>query len=344
MRSNKKNQYNDEIDLTDLFLTIWKFRLKIILLTLIPAVAMFLYLINQSEPKANFLASTEIKPISTFDEFEYENYNSYVKNTNESRYFSISPLRENLGKITSKNAFVLKDVDFYTNIDNSSFDVIDKSYLLKLFIDKLNEQSIFIRAIKKFNLLDVENYKDFETFNDAVMKLASSIKLVNTVDNETNSTILNIEFNTENKDKWEKILKYIEINTNKEIQKYLKETFNRLVLNQKRLKQYKIEDINILIQNSNSENNIYVSHLKMLKKDVEENRNIQRLQYEFNSTPIIKLNNFYAARIMVKSTEYKRNTKTKKNQIVTAVLLSALIGAIIGIFYALIANSIQKRT
>tara|TARA_Y100000996_G_C22510617_1_gene638214 strand:- start:372 stop:1406 length:1035 start_codon:yes stop_codon:yes gene_type:complete len=343
MQSKKKNQHNDEIDLTELFLIIWKYKVKIILLTIIPAIAMFVYLINKSEPKTNFLASTEVKPISIFDEFEYENYNSYIENTNESIFISISPLRENLEKITNENALILKNVDLYANIDNSSFELIDKSYLLELFVDKLNEQSIFINAIKKFNLLNVENYEDFEAFEDAVMKLASSIKLINTMDNETNSTILNIEFNTENKEKWEKILQYIEESTNKEIQIYLQETFNRLVLNQKRLKQYKIEDINILIQNSDEDSNVYIDHLKILKKDIENNKNIQRLEYEFNSTPIAKPNNFYAARIMVKSTEYKRNNKAKGNQMITAILLSALIGAIIGIFYAMISNSIRNR-
>ena len=37
--------------------------------------------------------------------------------------------------------------------DNSSFKYIDKTYLRDLFIDRLDENSIFIDGIKKFNLI-----------------------------------------------------------------------------------------------------------------------------------------------------------------------------------------------
>ena len=42
---------------------------------------MIVYLAIQNPTKIVYEARAEIKPISTFDEFEYEIYNSYLKNT-----------------------------------------------------------------------------------------------------------------------------------------------------------------------------------------------------------------------------------------------------------------------
>ena len=344
MYLKKKNQHNNEIDLIDVFLTVWKYKWKISLFIIFPMVGMFLYIISQPSSKLTYVATTEIKPISIFEEFEYENYNSYLQNTNyENTFFLFNPLKENVEKLTNKKAFIFKDIDFYNNTDNSSFKKIDKEYLLNLFVDKLNENLIFVNAIKKFELVKRENYENNQSFENALTKLSSSIK-INSEKNEDGKLLsLNIEFTTEDKEVWEKILLFIEDSTNQAVQNYLYETFNRLILNQKRLRKYKIEDIDILISNAQNKNKeMYISHLETLKDDISQNRNIDRLQDEFTSTPIVRAEKFYAARLLVKSTSYKNST-SKKYRMLPMLIVVGIIGAIIGIFYALMLNSVRSR-
>ncbi len=349
MSLKKKNLYHNELDLIDIFLIISNYKWRIFISITLAVIAMLVFITNQPSIRLSYVATTEIKPISTFEEFEYESYNSYLKNTDyENIFYSFNPFKEDMEKI-EKKTFVFKDVDFYNSIDNSSFKKIDKAFLLDLFIDKLNENSTFINAIKKFNLIKREDYQSNQAFENAIMKLSSSIKL-NSELNE-NSKIkedgnlfnFNIEFMTQDKELWEKILMYIEYSTNKEIQEYLNDTFNRLISHQKRLKKYKIEDIDILISNTEAATtSSYISHLQTLKNDISQNKNIERLQDEFSSTPIVNSKDFYAARLMVKSTSYK-NSSAKKYQKIPMLILAGLIGAIIGIFYVLMLNSMKNR-
>ena len=94
--SIKKTKLSNEIDLTEIFITIWNYKLKIFLFITFAIFMMFLFIINQPENKISYLAQTDIKPISTFDEFEYESYNDYLKNTNnEDIFYSLKPFKEN---------------------------------------------------------------------------------------------------------------------------------------------------------------------------------------------------------------------------------------------------------
>ncbi len=340
--SSKKNQYNDEIDMAELFIIMWKKKWNIITIMFLAFTSMLIFLTSQPEVKKSYKASTEIRPISTFDAFKYESYNSYIKNTTLGNVtYSTSQYDENLEKTTNRNAFIFKDIDLYANVDNSSFKRIDKEYLINLFIDKLNDNSIFIDAIKKFKLIKRENFDDSSAYENAVMKLSSSIRLIVPDEDNKRGTLVMLEFYTSDKETWEEILKYLEVNTNLEIKEYLNETFNKLVLNQQKIKKYKIEDIEILKSNV-LDNKKYVADLNRLQKNLMENRNIERLQTAFESTPIITKKEFYAAKMMVQSTKYQ-NISGKSFSSGPMLTLALLIGGIIGIFYALIANAIQNR-
>ena len=138
MVSNKNIQDNDEIDFLEIILTTWNNKLKIFLITCLAVVLMLIYQLI-TEPK--YKASTEIRPITVFDQVIYENYNNYFK------------------EVTYK-----KDIE-----------EINKSFLLKLFIDKLNEYLLLISGIKKFELIKKSDYEDQKKYEDAVSKLASLI-------------------------------------------------------------------------------------------------------------------------------------------------------------------------
>ena len=347
--SLKKKNYNNEIDLIDFFLIISNYKWRVLISIALAVISMLIFITNQPSIRLSYFATTEIKPISTFEEFEYESYNSYLKSTDyDNVFYSFNPFKEDMEKIDQKH-FVFKDIDFYKGIDNSSFNKIDKAFLFDLFIDKLNENSTFINAVKKFNLIKREDYQSNEAYENAIMKLSSSIQLNSELNKNSklkegdNLFNFNIEFKTQDKELWEKILKYIEYSANKEIQEYLNETFNRLISDQKRLKKYKIEDIDILMSNTEAATtSSYISNLQTLRNDISKNKNIERLQDEFSSTPIVRSKDFYAARLMVKSTSYK-SSSNKKYRKIPMLILAGLIGAIIGIFYVLMLNSIKNR-
>ena len=56
----------------------------------------------------------------------------------------------------------------------SSFPIIDRSFLIDLFLDKLKQTSVHIKSIKEFELIKKENYltpEDAKLINDFINKL-----------------------------------------------------------------------------------------------------------------------------------------------------------------------------
>ena len=402
MSSKKNIKYDDEINLVEIFLTIWNHKLKIFLITAVAVILMFGFQTIQKRPTIIlFQANTEIKSISTFDEFEYETYNYYLE--------KIRSKKITASKAYTQGPVVQKSLNLKT---------INKDYLFKLFIDKINDNQLSTEAIKKFSLIEPSDYNSSFEYENAVMKLASSIKVLNYKNHgkKIKSNELpywNLEFNTDNKNKWENALKFIESKANKQIQKYLYETFNTLILNLEKLKKYEIEDIEVEISEAfrnyeatisnrlvflkeqaqiaralslpknihenriistagvtkeDNFSNYYMRGYEMIEKEIdliqnrtdkkpfienlidlekEKNRllkdkDIDRIQTLFENTPIAKSDNFFAAKIENKSTQYKQlNFKTS---IMMRMLISAgLFGLIFGMIYVLIANAAKKR-
>ena len=402
MSSKKNIKYDDEINLVEIFLTIWNHKLKIFLITAVAVILMFGFQTIQKRPTIIlFQANTEIKSISTFDEFEYETYNYYLE--------KIRSKKITASKAYTQGPVVQKSLNLKT---------INKDYLFKLFIDKINDNQLSTEAIKKFSLIEPSDYNSSFEYENAVMKLASSIKVLNYKNHgkKIKSNELpywNLEFNTDNKNKWENALKFIESKANKQIQKYLYETFNTLILNLEKLKKYEIEDIEVEISEAfrnyeatisnrlvflkeqaqiarslnlpkntpenriistagvtkeDNFSNYYMRGYEMIEKEIdliqnrtdkkpfienlidlekEKNRllkdkDIDRIQTLFENTPIAKSDNFFAAKIENKSTQYKQlNFETS---IMMRMLISAgLFGLIFGMIYVLIANAAKKR-
>ena len=120
MSSKKKIRYTDEIDLIEIFVILWKDKWKIFFITFFLSIVLILVQILTQEKEDTILtfdATTEIRPISTFDESKYESFNNYLANKNiENILYSIESNRE-------KNSN-LNDVDksfIYKNINNSNF-------------------------------------------------------------------------------------------------------------------------------------------------------------------------------------------------------------------------------
>ena len=78
--------------------------------------------------------------------------------------------------------------------------------------------------------------------------------------------------------------------------------------------------------------------LEKQRRNLLENKSLVRIEQLFNSTPIMNSNNFNAAEIVYKDTEYEASFS-----LIKAVLLSGIFGIIFGMFYVLISNAIQQR-
>ena len=270
-----------------------------------------LYVAFQDVPKPIFKSKTLISPISTFDEFKYENYNLYIKNSTNDRILDEK-------KLMSLN-LDLNEYNLSNEINYDQFILIDKYFLVNLFIEKIREDKFLKTLNNKFNL-------------------KNKIYVSKDINNSRN---WKIEIITEDKKKTELILNYIENQANLEIQKFLKEKFDNDVLSQEKLKKYKIEDINIKIEsfvnNEVDEIKDYVEFLYDLKKLLSDNKNKARILSAFSTTPIFKENNFRSAIMSIDETEFKIINEQKNNHLLI-IIISSLFGLFIGILYVITAK------
>ncbi|MBT4709440.1 MAG: hypothetical protein HOB81_04160 [Flavobacteriaceae bacterium] len=325
---------NNEIDLSETMNCIWANKWKVILITFVTVIISLFFKLNSKIPETVFLAKTEIMPISTFDDYEYSAFNTFIIN------------KESPGL----NSYILKDLnneDISLTINfqdigipnNNYLRQINKNYLFDLFIEKINQKELFVKGIKKFNIIKKENYQNIKDYDSAVIRLSSSIKISNT---QKKGEPQFIEFETVSKKTWEELLYFVETSANSEIKDYLENNFKLFISSSNRLRKYSIEDIEFEIAN-NLEDELIVSKLKKIKKRKEENKIIERLDYLFSNTPIMKSDNFSASKFNIQSTKFKErkveNYSTKK-----VIIISIILGALLGIFYVLITNVIQKET
>ena len=324
---------NYEIDLSETINCIWANKWKVIFITFVTVIISLFFKLNSKIPKTVFLAKTEILPISTFDVYEYSAFNTFIIN------------KESPGL----NSYILKDLnseDISLTINfeengipkNNNLPQINKNYLFDLFIEKINQNELFVRGIKKFNIIKKENYQNIKDYESTVIRLASSIKMSNTREREEPYFI---EFETTSKKTWEEFLYFVETNANSEIRDYLINNFELFILSSETLRQYSIEDIEFEIAN-NMEDELIVSKLQKIKKRKEENQVIQRLNYLFNNTPIMKSDYFSASKFNIQSTKYTAK-KSNNYSIKKVIIISIILGVLLGIFYVLIANIVQKK-
>ena len=346
--ARQKNYPNyDEIDLSKIILSIWDNKLKIFTITVVTILAVYVSQIKQEPDKLVYNTNTEIRPISTFDEVKYAFYNSYLKKINEGNFYR-----------DEKKTKVLLLRDIYTP-NFSSFLLINRTFLNNLFIDKLNENSTYIDAIKKFNLIKKENYSDNSKYEGAVLKLASSIKLIPPNDNKI---YWSIELQTNNLENIVNFLKFVEKKTNQEIQLYLENTLKNQIISEKKLKKYEIEDIDIKILNKKEnfktiielilnpiEKDFYINNyiteinnLEIRKKILLANKDVERFEDILNDTPIINTGKFYAANLMVESMEYRKLNKVEYSML-KKLFLAGVLGLILGMIFIFLSNIINQK-
>ena len=326
--TEKNSKHSDEIDLSEILINIWENKWKVFFTTSISTILMIGYLIikNEEPIKLEFEGVTNINSISTCNELDYKNYNSYLEyNRPMSSSYTYKSEKENL---------VFEDwkLNYFENL---SLKKIDKVYLLNLFVEKINDDVFFMNLLKKFKFINEDNYNSSEEYEKAISNLASSIKLL-----QVTSTNWRIQFKVVDKKKWENFLDFLEESTNLEVQNYLKKRFFKYVSNQNALKDFRMADLSDEISLA-AENSDYAIWLKGQQKKLINSKNMERLTEFFKSTPVSNSNNFYAAKIISETTDYTKKYKKKKSKR-ALVMLAALLGAIFSILYVLITKNIRK--
>ena len=208
-----------------------------------------------------------------------------------------------------------------------------------MFIDRLNDKSNLINLVKEFKLIKQDNYSTKFEYENAVINLASSIKLLNTdrVAYEKQTPVI-IQFETLHIENWESFLKFVEKKTNSAIQKDLSSMFENYINYVKAIKQFEVEDIQT--QLSVTEDESERISLEKKKNILIANKYIERMKDIFESSPISNKENFYAAKIIYDSTNYiyLGQSSVKKFYFVIIIL-----GSLLGIIVALVSNAIKNR-
>jgi len=205
-------------------------------------------------------------------------------------------------------------------------------------VEKLNQRNLYKKAIKKLNIVKKENYTNNKSYENAIIEKSSSIKI--SYNKTYNSQY--IEFITKSKKDWEEFLRFIENSANTEIQAYIKNNFDLFIADRERYKGYLIEDINIEISN-NLENKLITDKLKKEKRRIEQDRTTERLRNLFEDTPVNRSNKFTAAKFDIQLTSYiDQNKKNHNYSMKQTIILSILLGLILGIAFVLIESTIKK--
>ena len=371
----KKKSYNDEIDLFDVIFNLWNNKSKIIVITVSVIILGFLYFYSLEK---KFLATTNIKPISTFDDEKYKLFNSLAG--------------EEIVKINSTS-------------------------LYNLFLNKIQTEEIIEEAIIKFDLINKEKFKNQETFNEEVKKttiliIDQMLPPINYEKNiEKNNPNWRYFFEIDNKKKWTNFLKFVEKKANQEIRLSLINRFNTEIKILEIDSRFKIEDIeqnianamddyktstknklaflkeqaeiartlniskntleaenfqtyNTIVTNIRSENSYYLKGYEMIEKEINlinsrenekafisnliklekekrsilQNKEIERLKLLFNETPINNENSFSAAKIDYVATKYEDQKSLSK-----ILAISAVLGLLISFIYIGLNSLIASR-
>ena len=191
---------NDKINLVELIIKIWEGKWKIAVAVVISFIAMMSY---QSIQPNNFSAKTEVRPISPSVNNKYNIFNNTIGLTQNN--------------LNSNDTIGLTQ-------NNLNFKKITKSDLFKLYIEILNDKSIFEDAMHKLNLLEASQYSDEQKYNEAIIKLASSVKILSPlIDKKKRGGVeishYSINFIHDDKEKWKNTLIYVDELANELVKK-----------------------------------------------------------------------------------------------------------------------------
>jgi LPS O-antigen subunit length determinant protein (WzzB/FepE family) len=214
-------EYDDEIDLLSLLLTIWEGKWKIVSIMAVSLLSVFSF--DIIKPNKTFIAQTEIKTITSF---EFDKY----------RLFNASLIR--------------------FNADNNQVKIfnISKKSLLALYIEQIDEGTLLEIGIDKFELIDKDEFDNDKDYREAIQKFASKIEVIRPINGDKKAKgeirlyhVLRAEYDDE--EKWKQLITFLDTEANKRVKEIITNRFKSIVSVEEQIKTFLIRDIDIAIEN-----------------------------------------------------------------------------------------------
>lgn len=330
----KKSLQKNEIDLIEVIQVILKEKFKVFIFILLSLIIACILEFTKTPEKKVIQAKSEITPISSYDEAEYNLYSSILSR--------IRPL-DNINNTTysddfsQQNDLITKElitISYGNILESLKIYNIDKEFLQNLYLDQLNNKLNLIDLIKNYNFLNKEDYLNLDDYEKAVISLVDSLKITkNNNGYFISATIIDIK-------KHESFLTFLDKEINNQVQKNLSEMFTNNLNYINKLKKFKIEDIDLALNVTKGQDRI--DQLIKQKNILISDRYIERITDILKDSPISNPNKFYAAKIKYTLTKYE-NENQKKRSFKSLLLLTGICGALVGLLFVLIANALRKR-
>ena len=252
---------DDEIDLIELFQTIWDGKWVITAISAISGVGTLLVILLMPPP--NFVATTEIKPLLPNQAAVYQAFNNtevfaiYGDEAMLDREVERDRDRDRDGDRNRERDIVLSAVPF--------------AGLHERYINILARRQSFRDGFKKFAVLERDKYDSDADYNIAIARLAASIEILPPSNESSNGRGDNtihwtIRFGYNNQDTWLNVLDYTTRAVNEAVQAAIKDQFKNLLNAEKSKNNYEIEDLKTarenLIATYEQEKNIRIAFLK----------------------------------------------------------------------------------
>ena len=147
------------------------------------------------------------------------------------------------------------EAERYRQSNALGFFEVTPNTLLNLYIEQLDERTLFEEAIHKYQLLDIENFEDKQAYDEAVIALASSIEIlppinVDGTEREDVKRFWTIGFEYNDDAKWKQVLLSVDSLANQSVQRILQQRFRTSLSVAKQKQIFELEDLDLLITNA----------------------------------------------------------------------------------------------
>ena len=147
------------------------------------------------------------------------------------------------------------EAERYRQSNALGFFEVTPNTLLNLYIEQLDERTLFEEAIRKYQLLDVEKFEDKQAYEEAVIALASSIEILPPINIDGTKKgdvrrFWTIGFEYNDDAKWKSVLSFVDSNANQSVQRILQQRFQTSLSVAKQKQMFELEDLEFLIANA----------------------------------------------------------------------------------------------
>ena len=350
----KTDTKSDEIDLLEVIKILSKKKKKIFFIVLIAVILNISYsFIVYEKPLEQYEVKLTARPISTYSEIDYLSFNNFLKFQEKfAEKDKVIYLNEN--NVTSEdlviNEYIYKNYKVNSSLfDGIEFKQINKFYLFELFYDILNNNNVIDEIIKNSEVLkNKKNYINDENLENMVKKLSNNVKIEiarspNDNQDELKIVITNI---VEDLEMWKQIIIEIEKEVNERVRQYLTENFNANLEDIAKFKKFYLEEIDrrIVLNNKNKNNDQHLNTLDLLRSNIANSKNFDRLNLAFKNTPINDEKNFTAANIDIEKISIRDLTIFKNHQVIKSTILVFILSLFLSISYIMLVHILKKSS